>query len=85
MKWKILAIVNDQGQDLYIGDTINLGGQMQEIITINLINGMLIINGMVIDVEKVNTDEESKEDTTQVTGDGQCNGDDLSHEEGITG
>lgn len=82
MKWRILAIVNDQGQDLYVGDTINLGGEMQEINTINLINGMLIINGMVIDVEKMGSEDESTENTTQITGDGQCNDNDLPSEQG---
>lgn len=55
MKWKIKAIINEEGQDLYLGDVVNLGGDQEEVTSINLINGMLIINGKVIDVEQIAT------------------------------
>lgn len=69
MTWKIKAIINDKGEDLYLGDIVNLGGEQKEVISINIINGMLIINGMIIDIDKIETDtaepivEDTKEET----------------------
>lgn len=69
MTWKIKAIINDKGEDLYLGDIVNLGGEQKEVISINIINGMLIINGMIIDIDKIETEtaeplnEETEEET----------------------
>ena len=56
MNWKIKAIINENGEDLYLGDIVNLGGETTTVTSINLINGMLLINGLVIDVDKIETD-----------------------------
>lgn len=69
MTWKIKAIINEKGEDLYLGDVVNLGGEQKEVVSINIINGMLIINGMIIDIDKIETDttepiiEETEEET----------------------
>lgn len=67
MNWKIKAIVNEQGEDLYLGDVVLLGEKEEEVISINLINGMLIINGQVIDVQQMATTVNEQEITDPVT------------------
>lgn len=67
MTWKIKAIINENGEDLYLGDVVNLGGEQTEVTSINLINGMLLINGLVIDVDKIETDTTGIIEPSEVT------------------
>ena len=57
MNWRIKAIVADTGEDLYIGDSISLGGETTIVETIHIINGMVLINGKVIDIDNITTGE----------------------------
>lgn len=67
MNWKIKAIVNEQGEDLYLGDVVLLGEKEEEVTSINLINGMLIINGQVIDVQQMAATIDEQEIIEEVT------------------
>lgn len=55
-KWHINSIADDYGNDIYIGDTLNITdsvGKVHEVVVTKLAlkDGMLFVNNTLIDIE----------------------------------
>jgi hypothetical protein len=53
MKWKVKAIENENGQDIYIGDEVLINGEIIEVKDIQIINSTLLINGEPVFIEEL--------------------------------
>lgn len=64
MTWKIKAIVDGNGNDLYLGDILKVKDKdgKETTITVQTIampNGMLFINGLLADIAGLEKDQEN--------------------------